>query len=78
MSLPRKQEAPNDTGGLPPSLRSALVAAINKDLPLLLQFVHRNNEDGTVDSICGCCAKTIASSADSNTLTEAEVMHRCL
>jgi hypothetical protein len=47
------------------------------DLPQQLQFVHRTNEDGTIDSICGFCAKTVATSNDEEALAHGERDHKC-
>jgi hypothetical protein len=40
-------------------------------------YPHRQNEDGTFDSICPKCFQTIAKSPAENGLTEAETAHVC-
>jgi len=42
-----------------------------------LQFIHRLNEDGTIDSICGDCFITVATSASSSALELEERRHCC-
>ena len=42
-----------------------------------LQFVHRLNEDGTIDSICRECFVTIATAASNGELEREERKHRC-
>ncbi len=54
------------------------MVAFMRDLPKSLQFVHRKKQDGTVDSICGYCAKTVATASDLSALNEAETNHKCL
>ena len=41
-------------------------------------FPHRLRSDGTFDSICTACFKTIAASKDESELLEAERTHICL
>ncbi len=41
------------------------------------QFFHRKNADATIDSICGLCFQTIASSMKEDELRAPEVSHRC-
>jgi hypothetical protein len=41
------------------------------------KFVHRSNPDGTVDSICICCFKTIATVSDETELSKLEQEHIC-
>lgn len=43
----------------------------------LPRFVHRFNLDGSVDSICSACAKTIATEPAEVALTPAEDSHEC-
>jgi hypothetical protein len=50
---------------------------IKCDLPDPLRFVRRRNQDQTIDSICGYCAKTVATTTDVKTLAEAEASHKC-
>ena len=42
-----------------------------------IQFVHRLNVDGTVDSICRDCFVTVATSISEITLQREERSHRC-
>ena len=42
-----------------------------------LQFVHRLNDDGTIDSICRECFVTVASVLAGNELEREERKHRC-
>ncbi len=42
-----------------------------------IQFVHRLNLDGTVDSICRDCFVTVATSSFESTLEREERRHRC-
>lgn len=42
-----------------------------------LQFIHRLNEDGTIDSICGDCFATIATATSSADLEGEERKHCC-
>ena len=48
-----------------------------RQLHELPRFVHRLNLDGTVDSICTDCARTIATESDEPALTPAEARHEC-
>lgn len=41
------------------------------------QFPHRNNNDGSYDSICSVCYETVASSGIERQLTPMESTHRC-
>ena len=41
-------------------------------------FHHRHNPDGTVDSICLACYRTVASSPDEALLSAQERSHACL
>jgi len=41
------------------------------------RFAHRQNKDGTIDSICLHCFLTIASSKSIRTLAMTESRHRC-
>ena len=43
----------------------------------ILQFTHRVNEDGTVDSICRDCFTTVATAKSSAALLPLEHKHRC-
>jgi hypothetical protein len=40
-------------------------------------FVHRRNDDGTCDSICIICYRTVATAVDESALTVAEDRHVC-
>jgi len=40
-------------------------------------FTYRQNTDGTVDSICRCCFRTVARAHDQASLYSAESNHRC-
>jgi hypothetical protein len=40
-------------------------------------FVHRSNNDGTVESICLNCHLTVATAKDANELPQMERFHRC-
>ena len=42
-----------------------------------LQFLHRLNEDGTIDSICRDCFLTIATALSESDLEREERKHRC-
>ena len=42
-----------------------------------LQFLHRLNEDGTIDSICRDCFVTIATALSESNLDCEERKHRC-
>jgi hypothetical protein len=42
-----------------------------------LQFVHRFNEDGTIDSICRQCFITVATEASESALEPEERKHEC-
>jgi hypothetical protein len=42
-----------------------------------VQFVHRLNEDGTIDSICRDCFATIATEVSESVLEREERKHRC-
>jgi len=44
---------------------------------MLAPFVHRHNLDGTVDSICTICARTVGSDEQESNLAAAEVRHIC-
>lgn len=41
------------------------------------KYVHRQNQDGTYDSICPTCARTVARGWSEERLTEAEAKHKC-
>ena len=41
------------------------------------QFVHRLNNDGTIDSICCDCFITVANAASEAALEREERMHKC-
>ena len=43
----------------------------------LPRFVHRFNPDGTVDSICTTCAKTVATEPEERALIPSEDRHEC-
>lgn len=45
--------------------------------PHRIGFAHRANEDGTFDSICLSCFKTIATSKAESSLGEGERSHAC-
>jgi hypothetical protein len=40
-------------------------------------YVHRSNRDGTYDSICPMCFRTVISHVDRMTLAFAESAHKC-
>ena len=42
-----------------------------------LQFIHRINADGTIDSICGDCFITVATATSSTVLERDERKHCC-
>ncbi len=42
-----------------------------------LQFTHRLNEDGTIDSICRDCFTTVATAESGPALEDQEHKHRC-
>ena len=42
-----------------------------------VQFVHRFNEDGTIDSICRDCFVTVATEVSSSHLELEERKHKC-
>jgi len=42
-----------------------------------LQFIHRLNKDGTIDSICRDCFITVATSTLRSALQSKEREHRC-
>ena len=45
--------------------------------PTLTAFAHRENRDGTIDSICRTCFATIATSIRESELGRKEQEHRC-
>jgi hypothetical protein len=51
-----------------------------KDLPLFptpLEFIHRTNRNGTMDSICPRCFVTLTTSTWEADLELAESAHKC-
>ena len=42
-----------------------------------VQFVHRLNEDGTIDSICSDCFVTVAIAESESALEREERQHNC-
>jgi hypothetical protein len=40
-------------------------------------FTHRENPDGTFDSICHRCFRTVAKEDSEDSLRTAEAVHRC-
>jgi hypothetical protein len=44
---------------------------------LTKNYSHRPNEDGTYDSICHICARTVARGMREAKLEEAETLHKC-
>ena len=42
-----------------------------------LQYLHRVNDDGTIDSICRECFTTVATSTSEVALKSKEQKHRC-
>jgi hypothetical protein len=40
-------------------------------------YSHRPNDDGTYDSICHMCARTVARGVSEAELAEAETLHNC-
>ena len=47
------------------------------DLPLRFTFVHIENRDGTIDSICLQCHTTVYKSFWEADLDQAETLHAC-
>jgi hypothetical protein len=45
--------------------------------PHSLNFQHRNNKDGTCDSICLRCYRTVASTRQEEWLAHEESIHTC-
>ena len=45
--------------------------------PLTEKYAHRQNEDGTYDSICPTCARTVARRVSEVKLTLEEAIHNC-
>lgn len=45
--------------------------------PYTLQFIHRLNEDGTIDSICRDCFVTVATGLSHSALKQGEQQHTC-
>jgi hypothetical protein len=45
--------------------------------PYSLKFQHRNNKDGTCDSICLRCYRTVASTRQEQWLAHEESIHTC-
>jgi hypothetical protein len=41
------------------------------------RFPHRQNGDGSFDSICSTCFVTVASAEKEGDLTPSELMHKC-
>lgn len=41
-------------------------------------FVHRQNKDGTIDSICRRCFRTVATALTEEELRPGEEAHRCI
>lgn len=50
---------------------------IRMSQPYTLQFIHRLNEDGTIDSICRDCFLTVATSTSEADLERGERKHAC-
>jgi len=46
-------------------------------MPFLTKFPHRLNSDGTFDSICRSCFRTIATAYQEADLEKAENAHMC-
>jgi len=42
-----------------------------------VQFIHRLNEDGTIDSICRDCFVTVATEESESLLEREERKHKC-
>jgi hypothetical protein len=40
-------------------------------------YSYRNNQDGTVDSICRCCFRTVGTAHNEEALFASELTHRC-
>lgn len=55
------------------SPRGGLVLSTSTDS----QFVHRVNRNGTIDSICRECFRTVACSESESDLTKPEADHVC-
>lgn len=45
--------------------------------PYTLQFLHRLNDDGSIDSICRECFATVATSTSEASLELEELSHAC-
>ena len=45
--------------------------------PLTKNYAHRPNEDGTYDSICPTCARTVAEGISEMKLAETQTVHQC-
>jgi hypothetical protein len=50
---------------------------LNDHMPSMTTFRHRANDDGTCDSICMCCYRTVASWVEEKQLAEFERKHIC-
>ena len=42
------------------------------------KFAYRQNQDGTIDSICLLCYRTVCSATSKDGLGDGERMHKCL
>ena len=54
-----------------------MAATILKFSPHSLNFQHRTNKDGTCDSICLRCYRTVASTRQEPWLAHEESIHAC-
>jgi hypothetical protein len=45
---------------------------------MIIGFVHRENEDSTIDSICTNCFQTVASGYSEPDIIRAEEAHACV
>ena len=42
-----------------------------------VQFIHRLNDDGTINSICSDCFVTVATAVSESVLVSEELKHNC-
>lgn len=42
------------------------------------RFTYRKNQDGTIDSICLSCYRTVCTATSKDRLMDEERMHKCL
>jgi len=70
---------PSHTAQNLPLIASAMVRPYEVGLmsPLTEKYSHRPNDDGTYDSICRTCVRTVARGLREAKLAEAEALHNC-